>query len=216
MLCWPMPMLAVRGPLPPAPPATRSGRQLPPAPAPGGSPGGVNMFGGGGFDGRSHDSTRRPGGGGRRKQPSRGGGGSGDGGTVASARAERERRRTERAQQESAAARSAAAATIQRRCRAFLALRALRAEMRPTWDAELAALPAHSSAEQLFGVCGRLLLFCAPPPPPPPSPCAVDTPAPAECWVVAEPASDPRLLSSGCVVMCTRPGPLTSARDLRR
>ena len=108
------------------------------------------------------------GGGGRRGSGGRKGGG-GAGGSraelVAAARKQREARRQALVADKQAQAQAAAASVLQRGFRRHSGRRRARQELRQRWDAELQEGGAGSKdvgGEVLYGLCGRLLLFCAP------------------------------------------------------
>ena len=105
----------------------------------------------GGFDGDSSRSGRNGGRNGR-----------GTTNTVANAKAERERRRAEKSEEAATALNFCAASKIQAAYRRRIGLATARRELRPRWDAELIAIGPRPAAAQLFGLCGRLLLFCVP------------------------------------------------------
>ena len=83
--------------------------------------------------------------------------------TAAHARAERARRKVDKESATVAERERAAATAIQRGWSKYIGLQRLRLELRPRFDAELAAMAAAKpTAAQLFGAVGRLLLFCDP------------------------------------------------------
>ena len=100
-----------------------------------------------------------------------GGGGGGGGGrdrksaaqTAAAARAQRAKRKADKESAVVEERERRAATSIQRCYRKYTGLQALRRELRPRIDAELAAMgAARPTAVALYGCVGRLLLFCDP------------------------------------------------------
>ena len=85
---------------------------------------------------------------------------------AANARAERAKRKADKEAAQERDVKLRAAAVIVRCIRRYIGLQALRRELRPRWDAELAAMAegGKPAATALFGLCGRLLLFCDPSP----------------------------------------------------
>ena len=81
---------------------------------------------------------------------------------AANARAERAKRKADKEAAQERDVQLRAAAVIVRCIRRHIGMQALRRELRPRWDAELAAMAegGKPAATALFGLCGRLLLFC--------------------------------------------------------
>ena len=83
-------------------------------------------------------------------------------GVAATAKAERARRQADRHVNELAELHRRSASVIQRAYGRYIGLKIVRCELRPVWDAELEGLSSRPAATELYGLCGRLLLFCEP------------------------------------------------------